>query len=572
MNNVKKYKFVSSVAIAIAVVLVIVVNVFVSVLNNKLPLKIDLTSNKMYELSDKTKEYLKNYDTPVDIYILAGESEQDGNIRTVLDKYAAANKNINVTNINMTSNPTFGKKYVTDGKSLQSNSVIVDGGDKFKTYTMTELYGVNAQTGQYTSLNVENKITSALKYVSSETQQTAYLIKGHNEIAVDGAKTKLESENFEVGEVNTLTDDIPSDANMLIVAKPTADFSKEEITKLDSYLQKGGNIQVYLDVDSKNLTNLYDYLKSSWGIGVSDNLVIETDTSKSVSLSGSSMSLVVPNVKSYEFTDSIIDNQRTLAYFPYSRLITQEFESNGDISVTPVLTSSEKAYTTSNYENVSKVGGEQDGEYPVSELSVDAKHASSVYVSGNTMLLTIDETTLTNNYGLANYDYFMNLTNFMIGNEESFTVDEKTLVNNVITLSDLGQKIIFAFVVISPATITLLPVSIVSTATLDSLSCLKHSSNIVSDIKSATLSGCPSVTLSLVKKYLLYFNLNSSILLFYIINTLNFYINNLLSLPFIRTTIDFVALFNIKHLILYSQTFLLNNYRYTNIFVISSKI
>lgn len=39
-------------------------------------------------------------------------------------------------------------------------------------------------------------------------------------------------------------------------------------------------VQVYLDVDSKNLTNLYDYLKSSWGIGVSDNIVIETDTSK----------------------------------------------------------------------------------------------------------------------------------------------------------------------------------------------------------------------------------------------------------------------------------------------------
>ena len=62
MNNVKKYKFVSSVVIAIAVVLVIVVNVFVSVLNNKLPLKIDLTSNKMYELSDKTKEYLVTSD------------------------------------------------------------------------------------------------------------------------------------------------------------------------------------------------------------------------------------------------------------------------------------------------------------------------------------------------------------------------------------------------------------------------------------------------------------------------------------------------------------------------------
>ena len=36
----------------------------------------------------------------------------------------------------------------------------------------------------------------------------------------------------------------------------------------------------------------------------------------------------------------------------------------------------------------------------------------------------------------------------MIGNEECFTVYEKTLVYNFITLSDLGQKIIFAFVVI----------------------------------------------------------------------------------------------------------------------------
>ena len=83
---------------------------------------------------------------------------------------------------------------------------------------------------------------------------------------------------------------------------------------------------------------------------------------------------------------------------------------------------------------------------PVNGLEIIGDFASGGGLSMK--VLTIDETTLTNNYGLANYDYFMNLTNFMIGNEESFTVDEKTLVNNVITLSDLGQKIIFAFVVI----------------------------------------------------------------------------------------------------------------------------
>ena len=83
-------------------------------------------------------------------------------------------------------------------------------------------------------------------YQAKHNKRHTCRIKGHNEIAVDGAKTKLESENFEVGEVKTLTDDIPSDANMLIVAKPTADFSKEEITKLDFLICKKAVIYKFI--------------------------------------------------------------------------------------------------------------------------------------------------------------------------------------------------------------------------------------------------------------------------------------------------------------------------------------
>ena len=60
-----------------------------------------------------------------------------------------------------------------------------------------------------------------------------------------------------------------------------------------------------------------------------------------------------------------------------------------------------------------------------------------------------------------------------------------------------------AFDVICPATVTF-PLEIkVSTATLEFSSCSKQASKILSEIKSHTLSGCPSVTLSDVKKYLL---------------------------------------------------------------------
>lgn len=448
MNENKKKKTASSVwlSVVIAVVIVVLLNVFVTLLGEKVSLKADMTTNKMFELSDKTYEYLKDYSTPTEIYMLAGESEQDDRIKSVIEKYSAANSNIKVTNINMSENPTFGKKYVEDGNTLSANSVIVDSGDRFKLFTMTELYGVNAQTGQYTSLNVENKITSALKYVSSDKQLKACFTVGHNELAVEGAQAKLEDENYTVEETDTIKNDIPEDTDLLMIVRPTADFSQEEISKLDAYLLSGGSIQCYFDVDSKNLTNLYNYLKS-WGIGVKDEVVVETDMSNSIALGESGVALVVPEVNTYEFTESIVENKRTLAYFPYSKSLTQEFEENGDITVMSILTSSDEAYTTAN-EIVAKTGGEQDGTYNVGMLSVDKKHGSSVYVSGNTMLLTVDESTLANNYGLANYDYFMNLINYTTGSDDSFTVNEKALVSNVISVSQLGAVIIFIFVVI----------------------------------------------------------------------------------------------------------------------------
>ncbi len=55
------------------------------------------------------------------------------------------------------------------------------------------------------------------------------------------------------------------------------------------------------------------------------------------------------------------------------------------------------------------------------------------------------------------------------------------------------------FAVTCPAIVMVFPEANVSTATLAFSSCFKYSSKIQSDIKSHSLSGCPSVTLSEVK-------------------------------------------------------------------------
>ena len=443
----KKKKISISVLVIAAIALTVMVNVFVSVLASRVSLKADFTSNKMYALSDVTKEFLKTYDTDTEIYILASEADQDERISSVLAQYAGANGKIHVTNINMAENPTFGKKYVTDGSSLAANSVIVDGGERFKLFSMTELYGLDAQSGLYTSLNVENKINSALKYISLDTQLKAYFITGHNEMAATGAVTKLKDENYETVEWNTLTEDTPSDASLVMLVRPTADFSEAEIAKIDAYLAGGGALQCYFDVDSRALTNLFGYLAKTWGIGVNDNVVIETDMTQAVALGRSGVALVVPLTMSTEFTDSIIKNKRTIAYYPYSKSLTRAFEENGAVKVREILTSSDKSYTTAN-DTIDRTGGEVDGKFTVAALSEDTAHNSSVYVSGNTALLTIAPSTLTNDYGLANYDYFMNLTGYMTGSESTFLAGEKTLVNNVISITPMTSVIAFALCVV----------------------------------------------------------------------------------------------------------------------------
>lgn len=452
MNNLNKHKISFSLTIFAAVAIIVLVNVFVTMLTGKLPIKIDMTQESIYSISDKTAEFLKTYDVPTDIYILASEAEQDDTVRAILDKYAERNSNIKITNINMASNPTFGQKYVTDGKSLTANSVIIDAGERFKMYSLLDLYGVDTQTGSVRSINVENKVTSALKYVSSDKKLKAYFIKGHNEVDLStGAKAVLEDENYETADLNLITEEIPEDASLIISASPASDYSTAETAKLEAYLAGGGNAHFYFDVKNTGLTNLYEYLKS-WGIAVNDDAVVETNISENaIALGNANMYLIVPEIKENELTKSIIENKRTIAYFPYSKSITPLFETNSDTTVVPLLASTDKAYTTTNFEDKKQTDTDETGEFTVAAMSANSKYGSVIYVSGNTMLLSIPKEQVTNSFGFANYDYFMNINNLMQGSTDSFEVGEKQLTGSTVTMAPVMKLILgFIFIILIP--------------------------------------------------------------------------------------------------------------------------
>lgn len=81
-KNRKKLKY-GSLATGITIIfvaVVVLVNVVVSQLVDRYPnLKLDLTTNNIYEISDETMDYIKNLNQKVEIGVSVEESSMDGN-------------------------------------------------------------------------------------------------------------------------------------------------------------------------------------------------------------------------------------------------------------------------------------------------------------------------------------------------------------------------------------------------------------------------------------------------------------------------------------------------------------
>lgn len=447
MNKNKKYKINSKVVTIGVLAVVILVNLFVTLLVKKFPIKLDMTSEKIYELSDETKKMLAEYDTPVDIYFIAGTSYESsyrllGNVAEVLEKYAQYGSSLKYTSIDSEKNPTFGSKYVEDGEYIGAGSVILDSGERFKVYNYTDLYNTSTNSqGQQTasSMRAEQMINAGLKYIASDEEFTAYFVKGHNEVELGGLKTKLADENYEVKDINLTTEEIPEDAKLLVISAPKVDYTSADIAKLDAFFARAGKALVTFDYECSNLTNLYDYLKS-WGILVNDDLAVEQEQSHTVSQLG----LVLADYGDSEIVTTLKENNRIIGYYPYSKSLQLLFSENNGIKTETVLATTDSAYSTTDFaslENTSGSTGKQIIAAAATKQGDSPAEDAIIFVSGTTALLDINEQNIAS-FGFANYDYITNVLTFLHGTYEDYSISPKYLSSGRLMMDGM-QGLIF---------------------------------------------------------------------------------------------------------------------------------
>lgn len=239
---IKKRWLINSTKTLILVLMIIAVFVGINLLMEKLELTpIDLSQEKLYSLTEESKEKVKNIDKDVNIYFI-GYGEDDSTL-DLAKQYKKANKKIVAEAVDINERPDLANKY---GIESGTEGIIVECEEKSKVLTAQDLVQYDMSTYETISI-AEEKLTSSILSVSSNKVPKIYFLEGYSDFSLSKNMMYLNVYlGNEVNEVETLdvlsTGKIPDDCDTLVITTPNKDFDDVATNAIIEYINSGKNI------------------------------------------------------------------------------------------------------------------------------------------------------------------------------------------------------------------------------------------------------------------------------------------------------------------------------------------
>lgn len=428
---------------AVVLALLIVLNVMVNALPTTLT-KYDISSSRLYSVTSNTKVVVNNLEQNVTIYWIVQADAEDDVIENLLHQYESLSSHIEVVKKNPDVFPTFTQTYTSE--TVPNNSLIVESGERYRYVSYDDIYQgeMNYYTGSYnyTEFDGEGAITSAIDYVVTEDLPVVYTLEGHGESALPSIfAEQVEKENIELASLSLLTvDEIPEDADAILIYAPTSDISEEERDMLAAYAEDGGKLLVMAGpAEDGTLTTLYSLL-SDYGVETVDGIVVDTDRSH---YAFGYPYVLLPDMASHAITDSLIEGAY-YAIMPIAQGLT--VSGSTDATVTELLTTSSQSFSKAagfaltTYE---KEEGDTDGPFTLAVSIETAGGGGIVWFSSSEFLED-----LYNSYSSgSNGDLAMNALSSLIGEREAMAIRSKSLNYNYLTISDSTSTVLKALMI-----------------------------------------------------------------------------------------------------------------------------
>ena len=173
---IKKKWLINGTKTAILVVALVAIFMALNLGMQKLNLTpLDFTQEKLYTLTDESKEKVKNIDKTINIYFV-GYTDSDSNL-DLAKQYNKVNDKITAEAVDANNRPDLTQKY---GIESGSQGIIVECGEKSKVLTSQDL--VSYDTSTYETVSVaEQKLTGAIVSVSTDKVPKVYFLEGYSD-------------------------------------------------------------------------------------------------------------------------------------------------------------------------------------------------------------------------------------------------------------------------------------------------------------------------------------------------------------------------------------------------------
>lgn len=444
----KKFKYGGYATLMTIVVIAIVFAI--NLVATKLDLKADMTKNKLFSLSEQTNKVVDDLKQDVKIYGFYESGKENTMVSTVIDKYSGRSKKITVEYKDPVKYPTVTQQFKQAGTEPKTGSLVVQSGSKFKVIDQYDLANYSTdQQGQSNleSFAIEQRITSAIMYVTSEKNPVVYRLQGHEEAAVGTEITKqLGNENYEVKDLNLLAKDanIEDDA-ILLISSPKKDLSQEEETKIRSFLSKGGKAIVLMQLLQDDLPRFQGIL-SSYGVGLNKAIIVEGSAQNTAA---QNPIYLLPNFASHDIVNAL-QSKDIPVLIPGAQGIDMLSVKKASTTIEPLLTTSKNSWAKKNLKatTAEKEAGDLTGPFNVAVAITDkigdgTKNAKIVVVGNGNLT---DSNVVTASAG--NLDFLMNSFNWVQDKKDAITIRPKSVVSQSIQIDGLQQLIFSGFVVI----------------------------------------------------------------------------------------------------------------------------
>lgn len=432
---------------------------------------LDFTKEKMYSLSDDSKNQVKNIEQNVNMYLFG--YTDDSQIAILARQYSNVNDKIRVEIIQASERPDLATEY---GVSGTDQLVAISSNQRYKVIGASEMYTYDMSTYQTIDIS-EQKITNGILDVTIAKKPQVYFLSGHGEYGISSSSYMYllaQQITNEVNDVNTLDlllSDMPETCDVLIIANPTKDFTDLETEKITNYINNGGNIiwmqDPYMLNNNQESLNNVDKILSLYGISFSKGIVCEQSASN---MFVGSPEIIIPTM-SYNSIVKDIYTDGQIVMFDAGRINTANYDTLDNLGVTAnaFIKSSDKSFyredaKSSIYE---KLDTDEEGPFVLAETltkKIDDEKTSTLVAYSNAMFMTNYTIQLGQSYTTPislrnNRDILLNTVAFLSDREDSIRIRKDTGVVTY-TATEAQDKIVRIIIFTVPVVIIVIGIVI----------------------------------------------------------------------------------------------------------------